>query len=212
MGQHQSSALGSCLTDICAGRPNCVSFSDSDLLYQIDWVKPYNLDIGVSPAAVIRPETADEVSSVIKCATANNVKVQAKSGGHSFANFALPDAGITIDMVNFQEFSMDNTTWDVTIGAGSKLGDVDDRLKNTNRTFAHGVCPDVGLGGHATIGGLGPMSRMWGSALDHIMEVEVVTADGNIVRASDDQNSDLFYVSALQVPPGLGLLVEDQSP
>lgn len=43
-------------------------------------------------------------------------------------------------------------------------------------------------------GGLGPMSRMWGSALDHIVEVEVVTANGTIVRANDQENSDLFYV------------------
>jgi FAD/FMN-containing dehydrogenase len=43
-------------------------------------------------------------------------------------------------------------------------------------------------------GGLGPMSRMWGAALDHIVEVEVVTANGTIVRANENENSDLFYV------------------
>lgn len=44
-------------------------------------------------------------------------------------------------------------------------------------------------------GGLGPMSRMWGSALDHIVEVEVVTANGTILRASEHNNSDIFFVS-----------------
>ena len=59
--------------------------------------------------------------------------------------------------------------------------------------MAHGTCPQVGIGGHATIGGLGPSSRLWGAALDHIEEVEVVLADSSIVRASATQNADLFF-------------------
>jgi FAD/FMN-containing dehydrogenase len=59
--------------------------------------------------------------------------------------------------------------------------------------MAHGTCPQVGIGGHATIGGLGPSSRMWGAALDHIEEIEVVLADSSIVRASATQNQDVFW-------------------
>lgn len=91
---------------------------------------------------------------------------------------------------------MDNSTWHATVGAGTKLGDLDDRLHDAGgRAVAHGICPGVGIGGHATIGGLGPPSRMWGSALDHIVEMEVVTAHGEIVKASEDENMDLFWVS-----------------
>ena len=124
---------------------------------------------------------------------------------------------IAIDMVNFQGFSMNETTWQATIGSGTRLGDVTKRLHGAGgRAIAHGVCPGVGIGGHATIvgsfptpsaesirradkgiylqGGLGPMSRMWGSCLDHVVGVEVVTADGSIRRASSTENSDLFWV------------------
>lgn len=59
--------------------------------------------------------------------------------------------------------------------------------------MAHGTCPQVGIGGHATIGGLGPSSRMWGTALDHVEEVEVVLANSSIVRASEQQNADVFW-------------------
>jgi hypothetical protein len=59
--------------------------------------------------------------------------------------------------------------------------------------MAHGTCPQVGIGGHATIGGLGPSSRLWGTALDHIEEVEVVLADSSIKRASEKENPDLFW-------------------
>ncbi|RYF03867.1 MAG: FAD-binding protein, partial [Oxalobacteraceae bacterium] len=62
-----------------------------------------------------------------------------------------------------------------------------------NRAMAHGTCPQVGIGGHATIGGLGPTSRMWGSSLDHVEEVEVVLANSSIVRASEKENIDIFF-------------------
>ncbi|KAH8898406.1 FAD-binding domain-containing protein [Thozetella sp. PMI_491] len=209
------SALETCLSNVCNGRSSCVSYP-SDPFYQIAWVKPFNLDVSVTPAAVIRPQTAQDVSSIIKCANDNGVKVQAKSGGHSYANYGLggEDGAVAIDMVNFQDFSMDNSTWQATIGSGTLLGDVTTKLHDAGgRAIAHGVCPGVGIGGHATIfpdqqqGGLGPMSRMWGSCLDHVIEVEVVTADGTIQRANSDQNSDLFW--ALKgAGAGFGVITE----
>ena len=78
------SALESCLTELCAGRADCVAFPDTPL-YQAAWVKPYNLDVPVEPAAVIRPLDSEEVAGAVKCAIDNGVKVQAKSGGHSYA-------------------------------------------------------------------------------------------------------------------------------
>lgn len=105
------------------------------------------------------------------------------------------DGELVIDMVNFQQFSMDTSTWQATIGSGHRLSEVTRLLhENGHRAMSHGTCPGVGIGGHATIGGLGPSSRMWGSCLDHVLEVEVVTADGTIRRASPTQNSDLFFV------------------
>jgi FAD/FMN-containing dehydrogenase len=89
---------------------------------------------------------------------------------------------------------MNKSTWQATIGSGTLLRDVTKHLHlNGNRAIAHGTCPQVGIGGHATIGGLGPSSRMWGSALDHIEEVEVVLANSSIIRASSTQNTDIFW-------------------
>jgi FAD/FMN-containing dehydrogenase len=86
MGQGPSapSGLASCLNDVCNGRSMCVGYP-SNPLYQIQWVDRYNLDIPVSPVAVTRPENAQDVSGFVKCAASHNVKVQAKSGGHSYA-------------------------------------------------------------------------------------------------------------------------------
>jgi FAD/FMN-containing dehydrogenase len=99
-----------------------------------------------------------------------------------------------VDLKNLQQFSMDATTWTATIGGGTLLADVTKRLHNAGgRAMAHGTCPQVGLGGHATIGGLGPTSRMWGSALDHVEEVQVVLANSSIIRASEIENPDVFF-------------------
>jgi len=89
---------------------------------------------------------------------------------------------------------MDRSTWRASIGGGTLLGDVTKRLhENGGRAMAHGTCPQVGIGGHATIGGLGPSSRLWGSALDHVVEVEVVLANSSVVRASEKKNADIFW-------------------
>ncbi|KAI1434367.1 hypothetical protein GGR50DRAFT_408060 [Xylaria sp. CBS 124048] len=209
MGQSSSTALATCLNSVCNGRSNCVAYPNNPL-YQVSWVSRYNLALPVTPIAVTRPDTADDVSKFVKCAVANNVKVQPKSGGHSYANYGLGgvDGALVIDLQKMQEFSMDTTTWQATIGGGTKLGDLTQRLHdNGKRAISHGTCPGVGIGGHATIGGLGPTSRMWGSCLDHVLEVEVVTADGSIKRASQTENSDLFF--ALKgAGAGFGIVTE----
>lgn len=108
-----------------------------------------------------------------------------------------------VDLVNLDSFAIDKETWQATVGAGTRLGKLDEKLHdNGERAVAHGVCPGVGIGGHATIGGLGPSSRMWGSCLDHVVGVEVVTAQGEVVRASEKENADLFWVSLLSQPQG----------
>ncbi|KAI5465413.1 putative berberine bridge enzyme [Mariannaea sp. PMI_226] len=194
MGGGQSSPRIPCLDAICASRTNCVAYP-GEPLYQVSWVKPYNLAHPVSPAAVLRPNDTQEVSQAVRCAKQHGLKVQAKSGGHSYG-YTLHhiDGALALDLTNLKSFNMNVSNWQATVGAGMHLGELDNHLRrNGKRAMAHGTCPSVGIGGHATIGGLGPMSRMWGSTLDHVVEVEVVTADGKIQRASKWENNDLFW-------------------
>ncbi|KAK3295219.1 uncharacterized protein B0H64DRAFT_321750 [Chaetomium fimeti] len=204
------SSLQKCIDGVGNNRAGFAGFPNNPLTYQPVWVHAYNLDIPITPAAVVRPQTAAEVSGVIKCASAHGVKVQARSGGHSYGNYGLggEDGALVIDLVNLKQFSMDNRTWQATIGAGTKLGAMSKSLHRAGgRAITHAVCPGVGIGGHATIGGLGPTARMWGSTLDHVVEVEVVTADGEIRRANSSQNSDLFW--ALRgAASGFGVITE----
>ncbi|KAJ7272726.1 hypothetical protein B0H12DRAFT_1228723 [Mycena haematopus] len=189
------SPLQLCLNQVFASNTGGVSYPQ-DLLYQFLDVKPYNTAISVTPAAVTRPTAVEDIAAIVQCAAASSVKVQARSGGHSYGNYGIggEDNAVVVDMVNFQQFSMDNSTWQATIGAGTLLADVTTRLHDAGgRAIAHGTCPQVGIGGHATIGGLGPISRQWGTALDHVLEVEIVLANGTITRANATSNPDILF-------------------
>ncbi|ELR04311.1 hypothetical protein VC83_06007 [Pseudogymnoascus destructans] len=194
MGASQS-ALEKSIKAALGGDDSLYAFPEKSF-YQNSDVKPYNLSIPITPAAITYPKTTAQVAAIIKCAVETNLKVQARSGGHSYGNYSLGgvSGAVVIDLRNFQQFSMDRTTWQATVGAGTLLGDLTKRMHEAgNRAMAHGICPQVGIGGHATIGGLGPSSRLWGSALDHIEEVEIVLADSTIRRCSATQNPDIFW-------------------
>ncbi|KAJ5580639.1 hypothetical protein N7450_006940 [Penicillium hetheringtonii] len=156
----------------------------------------YNTDIPVVPAAITYPETTEEVAAIVSCAADHKYKVQARSGGHSYANYGLggTDGAIVVDLMHFQHFSFNPDSNIATIGAGTLLGDLTTRLyQYGGRAVAHGTCPQVGVGGHMTIGGLGPKSREWGMALDHVEEATVVLANSSIVQVSEDEYPDIFF-------------------
>ena len=143
MGNSPSSPLESCLT-------NALSRADfslpKDPLYQLTAVNAYNKAFTITPAAVTRPRNADEIAAVVKCAADQHLKVQPRSGGHSFADFSIggQDGAVVVDLTHFQQFSMDTTTWHATIGGGTLLSDVTQRLHdNGGRAMAHGTCPQV---------------------------------------------------------------------
>lgn len=101
---------------------------------------------------------------------------------------------VSINLSNMGHFSIDSKTYRATMGPGLQLGQVTEQLFNSGkRSIAHGTCPSVGLGGHGTVGGAGPSARLHGLTIDHVEEMEVVLANGTIVRASSSKNSDLFF-------------------
>jgi len=86
MGNTNSSAVQKCLEAAVGGNKALLATS-ATIGYQISHVKPYNLDIPVKPAAVTYPQSAEQVAAIVKCAVDNSLKVQPRSGGHSFANY-----------------------------------------------------------------------------------------------------------------------------
>ncbi|KAI2725943.1 CAZyme family AA7 [Penicillium roqueforti] len=202
-----SEALKQCLENVFTDR---AGFAFAGDLFYDRIVNRYNLNIPVTPSALAFPTSSQQVADIVKCAADNGYPVQARSGGHSYGNYGLggADGAVAIDLKHLQQFSMDKTTWQATIGAGSLLSDVTQRLSHAGgRAMSHGICPQVGSGGHFTIGGLGPTSRQFGAALDHVLEVEVVLANSSIVRASDTENKDLFW-AIKGAASGYGIVTE----
>ncbi|RJE27475.1 glucooligosaccharide oxidase [Aspergillus sclerotialis] len=201
--------LRNCLLAAVGGNIALVAFQ-GEPFYQAVAVKAYNLNIPITPAAVTFPKSSDQVAAVVKCAAERGYKVQSKCGGHSYGNYGLggTDGEIVVDLKNMKQTSMDDATFHATFGGGVLLSDVDKYLHSSNgRAISHGTCPQVGLGGHATIGGLGPTSRQFGMALDHILEVEVVLANSSIIRASETQNRDLLF-AIKGAAAGFGIVTE----
>ena len=96
-------------------------------------------------------------------------------------------------MKYFDQLSYDESDQTAHIGPGNGLKDVNDFLLEYKRFASHGDAPQVGVGGHYTIGGLGRVSRQFGAACDNIIDAEVVLANGSIIKASKDENEDMFF-------------------
>ncbi|KAI0164572.1 Glucooligosaccharide oxidase [Xylariaceae sp. FL1272] len=161
-----------------------------------DWsffASTYNSRVPVAPKIIILPETAEQVSKAVVCASAHGLRVQARSGGHSYASHSSGgvDGAAVIDLRNFQDVVL-SYNGIAAVGGGVRLGNLALACHQRGRALAHGTCPAVGIGGHFTHGGFGLSSRSWGLAMDQIIALDVVMADGAIVHASETENSDLF--------------------
>ena len=160
-----------------------------------DLKRPYNLRITYNPAVIVLPSTSQHVSGAVKCAGQSKVRVQAKSGGHSYGSFSSggQDGSMIIDLQNFQQIVV-NDTGVASIGAGVRLGNLATGIYNkTKRALPHGTCPGVGVGGHATHGGFGYSSRAWGLTLDTIVGMDAVLANGAQIHVDKDSFPDLWY-------------------
>lgn len=164
-----------------------------------DLAKPFNLRLAYIPAVIVLPTTTNHISDAVLCAGQHRVKVQAKSGGHSYASYSSggQNGSMVIDLEDFQEISL-GADGIAKVGAGVRLGNLALGIYNTNnakRALPHGICPGVGLGGHATHGGFGSSSRYWGLTLDTITALDVTLADGTTVHTTSSQYPDIYYAS-----------------
>ncbi|KAF5354867.1 hypothetical protein D9756_005789 [Leucocoprinus leucothites] len=156
---------------------------------------PYNLRFDIQPAVVTVPRNSLQVSEVVKIGAQLNYNIVARSGGHSYIANGLggKNGSIVVDLREFKEVQVNSDNGTACVGTGNRLGDIALGLGASGRAIPHGTCPYVGIGGHASYGGYGFTSRMWGLTLDHIASLEVVLGNGSIVTASHDQHPDLFW-------------------
>ena len=148
------------------------------------------------PAAVVRPATEAEVVEAVELARERGWQVAVRSGGHSWAQWSVRDDALVLDLGLLKELAYDEATGVVVAGpavqGGSELAPY---LADRGRLFLGGHCPTVGLGGFLLQGGQGWNARGWGWAAEHVAAVDVVTAEGELVRADADRNADLYWAA-----------------
>jgi FAD/FMN-containing dehydrogenase/pimeloyl-ACP methyl ester carboxylesterase len=158
-----------------------------------DATRLWNGMIVKTPALVVQPEGPADVVDALGFARTHGLAVSVRGGGHNIAGTALVDGGVTIDMSLLREVTVEPVKRTATVQPGCLLGDVDRAVQEHGLATPLGFVSEVGAAGLTLGGGLGYLTRRFGWTVDNLIEVEIVTADGRVRRASRDENEDLFW-------------------
>jgi FAD binding domain len=148
-----------------------------------------------SPGVVIQPRTPSEVAEALAFARAHtHLPLGIRSAGHGISGRSTNDGGLVIDLRKLDPIEiLDQEKRLVRIGPGATWKKVARALDPYGWALSSGDYGGVGVGGLATAGGIGFLSREFGLTIDRLRAVEMVLADGSIVRASPQENSELFW-------------------
>lgn len=148
---------------------------------------------GGSPGLVLRPQTAEQVQDAVRFADLHReVPLGIYSAGHGVSGRSLNHGGLVIDVSAINHIEpLDNGR--VRIGPGARWIEVARVLSPLGLAISSGDYGGVGVGGLATAGGIGWFAREHGLTIDQLRSVDVVTADGELLHASNDENADLFW-------------------
>jgi len=147
-----------------------------------------------NPAHVLRPGSVADVQAGVRIAARTGPLLSVRSGGHGFAGFGTNDGGVVIDLSQLADVELiDKERHLVRIGGGATWGQVAAGLAPHGLAISSGDTKSVGVGGLTLTGGIGWKVRKYGLALDNVAAAEVVTADGEVVQASAEENPELFW-------------------
>ncbi len=147
-----------------------------------------------SPARVLRPKSVGDVQAGVRFAARAGLVLSVRGGGHGFAGFGTNDGGVVIDLSKLTNVEIiDKERHLVRIGGGATWGQVAAVLAPHGLAISSGDTKSVGVGGLTLTGGIGWKVRKYGLALDNVVAAEVVTASGEVVHASAEENPELFW-------------------
>ena len=145
------------------------------------------------PALALQPTSATDVAAAVGFARQHGLLLSIKGGGHNIAGTSIAERGLMLDMSRMREITVDPEARIAHVGPGCLLRDVDRATQQHGLATVLGFFSEVGVAGLTLGGGLGYLTRRFGWTVDNLLEVEIVTADGRIRRASRDENADLFW-------------------
>ena len=153
----------------------------------------WNAMIDRRPAVVARCLGTADVIAGVKFARENDLLLCIKGGGHNIAGLAVADGALMLDMSLMRGVWVDPAAKIAHAQAGCLLGDVDRETQVHGLATVLGFVSLTGIAGLTVGGGFGYLTRRWGWTSDNVVGMDVVTADARLVRASSDENADLFW-------------------
>lgn len=153
----------------------------------------WNAAIDRRPALIVRAQTAADVAAAVRHARERDVEIAVRAGGHSVAGHSVTDGGVMIDLSRMKRIDVDAAVQTAIVEPGVLLREMDAATQEHGLAVPAGTVSHTGVAGLTLGGGIGWLMRKHGLTIDSLRAVELVTADGDLVRASEDDEPDLFW-------------------
>ncbi|MFC6287827.1 FAD-binding oxidoreductase [Nocardioides sp. GCM10027113] len=153
----------------------------------------HNAMIDKRPSVIARCTSADDVVAALAYAREHGLEVAVRGGGHGVAGTALVEDGLVVDLSRMREVEVDPDRRTARVAGGALMTDLDRACQPHGLATTGGRVSTTGVGGFTLGGGTGWLDRAFGLACDNLVSVDLVTADGRKVTASEDENPDLFW-------------------
>jgi FAD/FMN-containing dehydrogenase len=153
----------------------------------------FNAMIDKRPALLVRCANADDVAKAVVFARRHDLLIAIRGGAHNGAGLGSVDDGVVIDLSLMRDVEVNADARTVRVGGGCTWGEVDAATNKHGLATPSGIISTTGVGGLTLGGGLGHLTRKCGLTIDNLLEAEVVLASGERVRASADENPDLYW-------------------
>jgi hypothetical protein len=153
----------------------------------------WNGAINRHPAVIARCASPEDVAAAVKFGQDRTLEISVRGGGHNYAGFAVCEDGLMIDLSGMRHVTVDPTARQATAGGGATWADMDAATQAHGLAVTGGFVSHTGIGGLTLGGGMGWLTPKIGLSCDNLTAAQLVTADGRILRASEDDNPDLFW-------------------